>query len=117
MSKNKIEAKLLKGEVIVAKDENFLRKYVVYKDLRDRGYVLKSGLKFGADFRVYERGKFESEEHSSYLVHVFRETDKLTLAEIAGKIRLANSVRKEAVFAVVDDEGDISYYVASRMLP
>lgn len=123
LEKEKIEIKE-KGKNIgkericeISKDENFPRKYAVYRDLRERGYVLKSGLKFGADFRVYERGRFENEEHSSYLLHIFKENDTLSLAEIAGKIRLATSVRKKAIFAVVDDEGDISYYLASRMLP
>ena len=31
-------------------------KYPVFKSLREKGYVVKTALKFGADFRVYEKG-------------------------------------------------------------
>ena len=37
-------------------EPNFLVRYVVFKDMRNRGYVVKTALKFGADFRVYDRG-------------------------------------------------------------
>lgn len=36
-------------------EERLCLKYLVYKDLRTRGYIVKTGLKYGADFRLYER--------------------------------------------------------------
>src|SRR3989344_7065964 len=36
-------------------EPNFWVRYVVFKDLRKRGYIVKTALKFGADFRVYDR--------------------------------------------------------------
>ena len=92
-------------------------KYLVYSDLRSRGYVVKTGLKFGAHFRVYERGKTPGEEHSLYLVHAIPEGSKLTPADLARAVRLAHSVRKRMLFAVVDDEGDITYYSLTRERP
>src|ERR1041385_2004238 len=38
-----------------AKEHDFLTRYAVYKDFRDRGYIIKTALKFGADFRIYAR--------------------------------------------------------------
>ncbi|MDP2947466.1 MAG: tRNA-intron lyase, partial [Nanoarchaeota archaeon] len=37
-------------------DKKILTKYFVFRDLRKKGYVVKSALKFGAEFRVYEKG-------------------------------------------------------------
>ena len=37
-------------------DKNFFVKYLVFKDLRSRGYIVKTALKFGAEFRVYGKG-------------------------------------------------------------
>src|SRR3989338_2577513 len=37
-------------------EPNFWVKYCVFKDIRNRGYIIKTALKFGADFRVYDRG-------------------------------------------------------------
>src|SRR5216684_5285929 len=33
-------------------------KFMIYRDLRSRGYVVKDGFGFGTDLRVYERGDF-----------------------------------------------------------
>ena len=39
------------------KQRNLPERFSVYRDMRSKGYVLKSGLKFGCDFRVYEKKK------------------------------------------------------------
>ena len=44
-------------------DKNFLMRYTVFKDMRSRGYVVKTALKFGADFRVYDRGIKPGQDH------------------------------------------------------
>jgi len=100
-----------------AQEEDFKRRYAVYRDLRERGLVVKTGFKFGAHFRVYERGKFQKNEHSAFLVHVVKESDKMSFSELARAIRLAVGVKKIMIFAIVDDEGDLSYYQILRYLP
>ncbi len=102
---------------LARRDPELMLKYVVYSDLRSRGYTAKTGLKFGAHFRVYERGKGPGEGHSPYLVHAIPEGSKLTPAELARAVRLAHSVRKKMLFAVVDDEGDVTYYSLTRERP
>ncbi len=97
-------------------EEKILERYLVYKDMRTRGYVVKTGFKFGVHFRVYDRGKY-LKEHSKYLVYVFTENEKITMFDIARFTRIATSVKKEMIFAVVDGEGDISYYLVSRIRP
>jgi len=96
--------------------ERFQMRYRVYRDLRERGIVAKTGFKFGADFRVYERGE-DAEGHSKYLVHVVPESEVYDFSEVARAVRLAQGVKKVMIFAVVDDEGDITYYTIERRTP
>ena len=98
------------------KEEEFNLRYGVYKDLRDRGYIVKTGFKFGAHFRVYERGD-SIKDHSRYLVHAVKEEDVLSFPELSRIVRLAHGVRKTIIFAVIDDEGDITYYNVARITP
>ncbi len=96
-------------------EENFYSKYIVYKDLRERGLLVRTGLKFGADFRVYERGSDVGSGHSRYLVHVIPEEYTCSFPELARAIRLSQNVNKHMIYAIVDEEGDITYYQIERI--
>ncbi|MFH1424341.1 MAG: tRNA-intron lyase [archaeon] len=98
-------------------DKNIFTKYVAYSDLRERGYLVKTGFKFGSDFRVYKRGDAPGEAHSPYMVHCVPENYKLTMTELSRLIRLGHSVKKIVWIAVVDAEGDLTYYQAKRVKP
>src|SRR3989344_2093752 len=50
-------------------EPNLWIRYCVYKDLRKRGYIVKTALKFGADFRVYDRGVKPGEDHARWIVY------------------------------------------------
>lgn len=97
-------------------EEDFFVRYAVYNDLRERGYVVKTGFKFGAHFRLYERGGFDK-THSKHLVHAVREDHPISFPEISRAIRLTSGVKKTLIFAVVDDEGGITYFSMDRMIP
>ena len=98
-------------------EADFARRYSVYKDLRERGFVVKTGFKFGAHFRVYERGGFGQDGHSAILVHVVPEDTNLSFPELSRAVRLTQSVKKRLLFAVVDHEGDITYFHIERIVP
>src|SRR5437588_10282995 len=55
---------------------DFDAKYLVFKTLREKGYVVTPGIKFGCDFAIYERGP--GIDHAPYLVQVFRQKDVIT---------------------------------------
>ncbi|MEM2956238.1 MAG: tRNA-intron lyase [Candidatus Pacearchaeota archaeon] len=99
------------------KEHNFFARYIVYSDLKNRGYIVKTALKFGADFRVYEKGKKPGEEHAKWVVFAVYETDKLTWYEFAAKNRVAHSTKKNLLIAIVDAEGDITYYECRWLKP
>ncbi|MBM3247303.1 tRNA-intron lyase [Candidatus Pacearchaeota archaeon] len=92
------------------KNKELKTKYLVYKDLRNKGHVLKAGLKFGADFRVYNKGEKPSKNHAKYLVHIVEEKNKMNLQEFCSKARVAHSTGKLLLLAIVDSEKDITYF-------
>ena len=98
-------------------DPNFWVRYVVFKDLRKRGYIVKTALKFGADFRVYDRGVKPGEDHAKWIVFPVHEGETLTWYEFAAKNRVAHSTKKNLLLAIVDAEGDVTFYQVEWIRP
>jgi len=98
-------------------ESNFWIRYCVFKDIRNRGYIIKTALKFGADFRVYERGVKPGEDHAKWIVYPVHEGESLTWYEFAAKNRVAHSTKKRLLIGIVDDESDVTYYEIRWMRP
>jgi tRNA-intron endonuclease len=121
LEKNKIEIieknKKLSFEELINKlkrfDQRINLKYPVFRDLRDKGYVVKTALKFGADFRVYDKGKAPKEEHAKWIVFVEHESKTLKWHEFSAKNRVAHSTNKKLLLAILDEESKPSYYEVS----
>jgi len=79
---------------------NFDDVYLVYKNLKKHGYVVKSGLKFGSTFAVYEHGP--GIDHAPFLVHILPYEERLDPLEIIRAGRLSHSVKKKFVIATVE---------------
>jgi len=91
-------------------DKNFLTKYPVFEDLRKKGYVVKTALKFGADFRVYEKESQTNDSHSKWLCYATQENKQITWQDFVAKNRVAHSTKKNLLIAILDEENQISYY-------
>ena len=126
MERNTIEIfkskkKKINNEEFVKKakklEPNFWVRYCVFKDIRNRGYIIKTALKFGADFRVYDRGVKPGEDHAKWIVYPVYEGSTLTWYEFAAKNRVAHSTRKRLLIGVVDDENSVSYWEVRWMRP
>jgi tRNA-intron endonuclease len=91
-------------------DSRIQLKYPVFRDLREKGYVVKTALKFGADFRVYGKGKTPNEEHAKWIVFVEHESKKFSWQDFSAKNRVAHSTKKNLLLAILDEESDVSYY-------
>lgn len=131
--KLKIFTKEGKKKVYLSKEEfysyceknerNFHARLIVYSDLRNRGFTVKTGLKFGCDFRVYERGvKIKRgpkapHEHTKWVVHAIPEEFTCSFPELSRAVRLAQNIRAEMIWAVVDCEDDVTYYSIKRITP
>ena len=84
-------------------EPNFWIRYSVFKDMRNRGYIIKTALKFGADFRVYDRGVKPGEDHARWIIYPVHEGSVLTWYEFAAKNRVAHSTKKRLMMGIVDD--------------
>lgn len=116
-SKGKIIDKKTLNSKITRMDKKFEIKYPVFKELRKKGYVVKTALKFGADFRVYDKGSRPGKSHAKWIVFVAHESEKTSWHEFSAKNRVANSTKKNLLLAIVDEEGSISYYEVSWKKP
>ncbi len=97
--------------------ERFDRRLAVYRDLRARGVVPKTGFKFGADFRTYDEVTTVDElGHSETLVRVVEPSIELGPRELALDVRLAGGVRKRTVFALTDTNRT-DYVTVTRLTP
>lgn len=77
---------------------NFDKKYLVYKDFRDKGYIVNPGIKFGCDFAVYQKGP--GIDHAPYLVQVYNSSDTISATSVVLAGRLATTVRKQFILAI-----------------
>ena len=109
-----LKNKLIEAELFIKKAQklipNFWIKYCVYRDMRNRGYIIKTALKFGADFRVYDRGVKPGEDHARWVVFPVHEGSSLTWHEFAAKNRVAHSTKKRLLMGIVDEESSVTYY-------
>jgi len=96
-------------EAATALEAGFEFRYVVYKDLRERGYYVQPGV---TDFRVYPRGGKPGKTPAEFYVHVVSEREPVPLKELVEPAKIARQMRKRLMLAVVDEESDITFYEA-----
>ena len=102
-------------DIAASIDPDFTRKYSTYVDLRSKGFVPKTGFKFGTHFRVYsEVVSLKKLPHSEYLIHAIPHDHKFLLPVMSRAVRLANSVRKQMLYAV-EFAGEIEYIDIGRI--
>jgi tRNA-intron endonuclease len=111
-------------ERCVSMDDEFPQKFSVYSDLRERGYIVKSGFKFGAHFRVYPRGvnpyvdgPKDNKQHTQWVVHAVQEDKTMSFQEMSRAVRLANNIRATMLWGVVDSENGVTYYEVDHVNP
>ncbi|MEM0117175.1 MAG: tRNA-intron lyase [Conexivisphaerales archaeon] len=98
----------------LSEDKRGWTKFLVYRDLRSRGYVVREGYGIRSDLRVYDRGDYPSTP-AKYTVLPINEGEKVRLSELEKMLERVYMMGKEAIVAVVERRGEIIYYRASRM--
>lgn len=86
---------------------DFDEKYLVYKNFRDKGYIVNPGIKFGCDFTVYQKGP--GIDHAPYLVQVYNKRDSFATTEVVLAGRLASTVRKQFILAISNGKDKVDY--------
>lgn len=97
-----------------AVNDNAWVSYMVYRDLRSRGYVAREGFGVGIDFRMYDRGAY-GKDTASYLVLSMQEGKPLGIDELANALQQCQSQKKELTLAVMNRRGEIVYYSVSQL--
>lgn len=108
--------KILKKEEFLKKInkyiKNFEDKFLVYKDFKEKGYILKDGSSFGFDFRVYEKSK--THQHTKFVVDVKR-THKDEMSKVIKSERLANTINAKYILAIIDLDKKITKIKIERI--
>ena len=95
-------------------NENAWVNYLVYRDLRSRGYVAREGFGAGIDFRIYERGAY-GKDTASYLVMSTQEGKPVPVQDLTNALQQCQSLKKELTLAVMNRRGEIVYYSVSQI--
>ena len=123
LDKGMLEIKDQKGQAVdfqgllhcyEAQNENAWVNYLVYRDLRSRGYVVREGFGGGIDFRIYERGAY-GKDTAPYLVLSTQEGKPVPVNDLANALQQCQSQKKELTLAVMNRRGEIVYYSVSQL--
>lgn len=89
-------------------------KFLIYRDLRSRGYVVREGFGLGIDFRVYGRGEY-GKDTADYLIFGIQEGQPVLVEDLARTLEYTQNLKKKLVLAVLNRRGEIVYYSLSRL--
>lgn len=95
-------------------NSEILTKFLIFRDLKTRGYVVKDGFGFGSDFRVYERGHF-GEKGAKFLIFGLNEGQQEKMGALQKKIDDITQMGKEPIIAVIERRGEVIYYKINKM--
>ena len=101
------------AELAQKKSGDSWTKFVIYRDLRSRGYIVREGFGFGTDLRVYERGDYPKKP-AKYVVFALDEGIEKGMADLQKSVREMAKMGKEAIIAVIERRGEVIYYKVSR---
>ena len=86
---------------------DFGKKFQVYKDFREKGYIVNPGIKFGCDFAVYQKGP--GIDHAPFLVQVYNRNENISSTDVVLAGRLATSVKKQFILAIPYGKERVDY--------
>ena len=95
-------------------DDKLWRKYIIYMDLRKRGYIVRTGYGEGIDFLVYKRGADFEKDSAKFLIYPIFEGSPIDLRELDKMSRVAMSSRKDLIVATVDRLSKPIYYSVNK---
>jgi len=119
---NKLELKKVNKTIVfdeliqkyIQKHDDILTRFLLYRDLRTKGYVVKDGFGFGSDFRVYERGNYGLKD-AKFLIFAFNEGTQQKIGKLYKNIGEITKMGKEPIIAVIERRGEIIYYKINKM--
>ena len=119
---NKLELKKINKNIVfdeliqkyIQKNDDILTRFLLYRDLRTKGYVVKDGFGFDSDFRVYEKGPY-GQKDAKFLIFAFNEGTQQKIGKLYKNIHEITQMGKEPIIAVIERRGEIIYYKINKM--
>ena len=119
---NKLELKKVNKNIVfdeliqkyIQKNDDILTQFLLYRDLRTKGYFVKDGFGFGSDFRVYEKGTY-GQKDAKFLIFAFNEGTQQKIGKLYKNIHEITQMGKEPIIAVIERRGEIIYYKINKM--
>ncbi|MBT4510437.1 MAG: tRNA-intron lyase [Thaumarchaeota archaeon] len=119
---NKLELKKVNKNIVfdeliqkyIQKNDDILTRFLLYRDLRTKGYVVKDGFGFDSDFRVYEKGTY-GQKDAKFLIFAFNEGTQQKIGKLYKNIHEITQMGKEPIIAVIERRGEIIYYKINKM--
>lgn len=91
-------------------------KYLTFKDLRNRGYTIKiCKTNDPVAFYQFKQKRDVIDSKKPFVVSIFSERSIFNLEEIRSLIKKVENEKNILWFALVDEEGDITYYEVSKL--
>jgi len=116
--KNEITGKKISFQELLKRfqsvDKDAWVRYLIYRDLRSRGYVAREGFGLGIDFRLYERGDY-GRGTAKHLIFGIQEGQPVSVEKLARTQRYVQNLKKNLVLAVINRRGEIVYYSLSEL--
>ncbi len=101
------------AEITQTRTRDAWTKFIIYRDLRSRGYVVREGFGFGTDLRVYERGDYPKKA-AQYVVFALDEGIEKGIDDLLLSVKEMAKMGKEAIIAVIERRGEVIYYRVSK---
>jgi tRNA-intron endonuclease len=102
-------------KIFIKSNPDLWLRYLVYRDLRSRGYIVRAGYGGNIDFRLYPRGAKLGTDTSKSLIYIVREGAPIGLEDLDRVTKMAVSTRKKLTMAVVNRHGEVTYYQVSQV--
>ena len=113
----KVNKNIIFDELIqkyIQKNDDTLTRFLLYRDLRTKGYAVKDGFGFGSDFRVYEKGTYGKKD-AKFVIFAFNEGTQQKIGKLNKNIQEITQMGKEPIIAVIERRGEIIYYKINKM--
>ena len=95
-------------------DSRIWQKYIVYRDIRHRGYIIRVGFGGSADFRVFTRGAKFARDSAKYVYFIIQDGIPVALNELENVVNQVLGDRKNLILAIFDKLGDSTFYQLER---
>ena len=99
---------------LLEEDPDLWIRYLVFRDLRSRGYAVRKGFGNGIGFRIYARGDKPGAANAKELVYVLKEGVPISLSDLDLVTKTAAGSRKDLIFALVDQNGEVNFYKVAQ---